>query len=430
MTKRRGARVARGWSVAAVATVLLATACASGPDDGATDPAQPSGSASTAGDPGADPSATDPTGPASAAPADPSAAAGGTVLDPAYAVERPGKRQGALGAADIMVAAKTTLSPELVERVRGLKGVTAVTTISLANVPLENKVYNVAAVDPAQYRRFTAQESADLQEQWDRVAAGEVAVAARLRKQVPVSKDGVLRLGKDDGAVVHVGAWAPQAEKIDIVVNRKRGAALGMVPDNALLISTGQASPETLRKPIAALVGKTAAVQNLDAVARYGLDPDAFDSAVLVGDFADAVGVFNFTPAGGGRITPDPAWVRSHIVTETVPILGSVTCNKYLMPQLKAALAEVVQLGLEDKIDPRQYAGCYYPRYIAGSTTLSNHSYGLALDLNTPGNQRGTVGEMDRGVVAVFKRWGFAWGGDWGYTDPMHFELAQLVTPG
>jgi hypothetical protein len=34
---------------------------------------------------------------------------------------------------------------------------------------------------------------------------------------------------------------------------------------------------------------------------------------------------------------------------------------------------------------------------------------------------------MDRRVVAIFKSWGFAWGGDWHYTDPMHFELAKLA---
>ena len=68
-------------------------------------------------------------------------------------------------------------------------------------------------------------------------------------------------------------------------------------------------------------------------------------------------------------------------------------------------------------------------RFIAGTTTLSNHSFGLALDLNTPGNQRGTVGEMDRQVVAIFERWGFTWGGRWHYTDPMHFEMNSLVSP-
>ena len=109
-----------------------------------------------------------------------------------------------------------------------------------------------------------------------------------------------------------------------------------------------------------------------------------------------------------------------------VPILGTVTCHQALIPQLRAALQEVQQRGLADEIHPGEYAGCYYPRFIAGTTTLSNHSFGLALDLNVPGNLRGTVGEMDRGVVAIFKRWGFAWGGDWSYTDPMHFELSEV----
>ena len=113
-----------------------------------------------------------------------------------------------------------------------------------------------------------------------------------------------------------------------------------------------------------------------------------------------------------------------------MPILGDVTCNRLIFPQLKAALQDVIEQGLADKIHPSEYAGCYYPRFIAGTTSLSNHSFGLALDLNVPGNQRGTVGEMDRGVVAIFKRWGFTWGGDWHYTDPMHFEMNALVHPG
>nr|WP_237448500.1 M15 family metallopeptidase [Nocardioides flavescens] len=101
-----------------------------------------------------------------------------------------------------------------------------------------------------------------------------------------------------------------------------------------------------------------------------------------------------------------------------------------MFPQLKAALQEIVDRGLASEIHPDEYAGCYYPRFIAGSTTLSNHSFGLAFDINVPGNGRGTVGAINRDVVQIFKDWGFDWGGDWSYTDPMHFEMAQIVTPG
>ncbi|HET8664844.1 MAG TPA: M15 family metallopeptidase, partial [Nocardioides sp.] len=154
-----------------------------------------------------------------------------------------------------------------------------------------------------------------------------------------------------------------------------------------------------------------------------------FQNVVPVGAFRDAVGVFRYTAIGGGRIAPDPAWVKSHIVTETVPILGNVTCNKLIFPQLRAALEDVITQGLADKIHPGEYAGCYYPRFIAGTTTLSNHAFGLAFDINVPENQRGTVGQIDRRVVAIFQRWGFTWGGTWHYTDPMHFELNRVVRP-
>jgi hypothetical protein len=113
-----------------------------------------------------------------------------------------------------------------------------------------------------------------------------------------------------------------------------------------------------------------------------------------------------------------------------MPIIGPMTCNKAIFPQLEAALREVVERGLSDELHPDEYAGCYYPRFIAGTTTLSNHSFGTAMDFNVPGNQRGTVGEMDRTVVAIFEKWGFSWGGDWRYTDPMHFEMNAVVSPG
>jgi len=148
-----------------------------------------------------------------------------------------------------------------------------------------------------------------------------------------------------------------------------------------------------------------------------------------VGAVGQAVGDYTYRVVGG-RVIPSAEWVRTHIVTETVPILGRVTCNKALMPQLEAALADVVKQGLADKIHPGEYAGCYYPRFIAGTHSLSNHAFGLALDINVPGNQRGTAGQMDRSVVAIFEHWGFTWGGRWHYTDPMHFEMNEIVRPG
>lgn len=401
----------------AMAAVLLVSGCGTDPT-----PA-PEAGPSTA----VEPSSTPVTGAARPDTSLPDAAPG---LDPDLAVAPPGRRKDAVVSADILIQDVQPLGDDVVDSIRALGGVRVASRMAVGQVLLENKLYTIAAVDPAHYRSFTSLGSAELQEQWDRVAAGEVAVDDSLQGKLPVAK-GYLELGIGEAtAEVHIGAWAPQVEGVDMVVNEKVGAALGMTMGNALVVSTGEASPQSLRQPIGSIIGSQISLQNLDVVTRLGLDPEAFQTAVLVGSFSDAVGVFNYTPIGGGRIAPDPSWTASHISTETVPILGSVTCNKAIMPQLKAALAEVIQQGLESAVHPDEYAGCFYPRFIAGTTTLSNHSFGLALDLNTPGNQRGTIGEMDRGVVAIFKRWGFAWGGDWNFTDPMHFELAQIVRPG
>jgi D-alanyl-D-alanine carboxypeptidase-like protein len=206
-----------------------------------------------------------------------------------------------------------------------------------------------------------------------------------------------------------------------------------MMPGNALIVSTYPLrAPESVRKPIERIAGDKASVQRLDIAARLGLDTSVPQTALLVGSgsVASAVGIFNYTVLGHGRIAPEASWVADHISTEVVPILGAVRCNKLIFPQLKAALQDIVDRGLADKIHPDEYAGCYYPRFIAGTTQLSNHSFGLALDLNVPGNQRGTVGEMDRFVVQIFEEWGFTWGGHWRYTDPMHFEANRIVRPG
>ncbi len=402
---------ARGTAVLGLAALLgvVTTGC-TGPSE-AGDPAPSTSSTATAA-----------PGGRTASPA----------LDPAHAVDPPGRRTGLISPPDIVANGSKTIAPDRVRAIERLEGVVDVEQVSLAQVVVENRALRVAAVDPATYRNFVVDaDSAKADEVWDRVAGGELALRPALRKRAPIDDQGFLELGSAEGAPkVHVGAFAQQSWLVDAVVNQTWIPTLGMTEGNALLIRTGGTSPETLRKPIQRILrGTEAAVQMTDVVAREGLDPGAVQTAVVVGTIADAVGTFRYTVLAGGRIAPDPAWVASHIVTRTVPILGNVTCNRLIFPQLEAALRDVQAQGLADRIHPGEYAGCYYPRFIAGSTTLSNHAFGLALDLNVPGNQRGTVGEIDRGVVAIFKHWGFTWGGDWGYTDPMHFEVNRLVEP-
>lgn len=140
--------------------------------------------------------------------------------------------------------------------------------------------------------------------------------------------------------------------------------------------------------------------------------------------FKSHFGEFPAQPSGGGPFHILPAWVSSHIRTDSVPILGNVTCHRKLFRQLRGALQELSNKGLAHLIRPDEYAGCYNSRFTAvpPGTRLSRHSWGISLDINTADNQFGQEPHQDRRLVKIMRKWGFVWGGAWLIPDGMHFE--------
>lgn len=349
-------------------------------------------------------------------------------------VSKPSALNQPLLSSDVLVYGRDTLPQQTIDKIRGIDGVVHVERFSMGSFYVDERQVTYAAVNPSTFRRFTVPGTAQTQEVWDRVAAGEIAIEPKLGRKLQ-GKDGYLRLGNETEAKrAHIGAYAQildpgYARHIDAVLNYKWAKPLGMTRGNALLVAMGSKSPQSVRTKLQQYAGNSASIQILGP----DLDLKAAQTAILTGgSVAAAVGKFNYTADPSGRINPDPQWVASNIRTEVVPILGPVRCHRVMLPQLRAALNEIVTRGLADKIHKSEYGGCYYPRFIGYNPAngLSFHSFGTAIDLNVPENQRGTAGQMDPTVVSIFKKWGFAWGGDWSYTDPMHFELARLVHVG
>jgi hypothetical protein len=106
-----------------------------------------------------------------------------------------------------------------------------------------------------------------------------------------------------------------------------------------------------------------------------------------------------------------------------------VAVHKTLAPLIGWLLDETAQRGYRLR---RGECWGYACRAISGTQTASNHSWGLAVDLNAPTNPMTTDGrlvtDMPTWMPALWKTWGFGWGGDWARPkDPMHFEF--LGTP-
>jgi hypothetical protein len=108
---------------------------------------------------------------------------------------------------------------------------------------------------------------------------------------------------------------------------------------------------------------------------------------------------------------------------DTKVVVRRMLCHKLLVPVFGKVFDDILNAGLQDKC--KEYGGCYNFRSKRTSARLSTHCWGIAVDLNPRTNQMGAKGNMDEGIIEIFRDNGFKWGGDWKRPDPMHFQFAE-----
>lgn len=124
-----------------------------------------------------------------------------------------------------------------------------------------------------------------------------------------------------------------------------------------------------------------------------------------------------------------PGWPNAH----TDHIVTAVCGAKRIKLPVRSEIAVLVQrlvADLEREHGPFHPGECwgFANRAIRGTRIPSNHSWGLAIDLDAPSNPmttnpaaRHTIGSYASRMAA---RYGFRWGGDYtGRKDYMHFEF-------
>ena len=103
-----------------------------------------------------------------------------------------------------------------------------------------------------------------------------------------------------------------------------------------------------------------------------------------------------------------------------------VNVHKRIAPLVDILLDESERRGY--RFSPARCGG-YVNRPIRHTSKPSNHSWGLAVDLNWDSNPETFDGEVHTNLpgwlVALWNRYGFAWGGHYRnkHKDPMHFEF-------
>jgi hypothetical protein len=160
---------------------------------------------------------------------------------------------------------------------------------------------------------------------------------------------------------------------------------------------------------------------------------DARDPDLTLGmaQTKEQLGEFSYRVNANGSVTQDAAW-RANITSGSIGQLKLYTgCHKTVRVSLQAAMNEVIASGLEYTINysnANSAGGCYYPRFNRLTPNsrlgfLSRHSWGQAIDTNTIGSCQGCAPpDMHCGTVRIFRKHGFAWGGNFLTPDGMHFE--------
>lgn len=157
-------------------------------------------------------------------------------------------------------------------------------------------------------------------------------------------------------------------------------------------------------------------------------------------------GKFAFTAAPTASnpeaINITDGWGNNNIVTVVIPQLvgvsgatktGGVQLHKAIAPQVVKMFQAWEDAGHKGLI--LSWGGSWVPRFIRGSrTSLSNHSWGTAFDMNMQWNGLGVVPALKgtkgsvRELVEIAYAHGMYWGG-WfpSRADGMHFEAYKVV---
>lgn len=144
-------------------------------------------------------------------------------------------------------------------------------------------------------------------------------------------------------------------------------------------------------------------------------------------------GVLPFHLNDKREVLVNPLWVQENIIAIELPILvgHKFQVNKMVAKDLTRIFTQIEQQGLDKYInvlDTNLNGGSYCPRWnVANKTKLSRHSWGCPFDLNPTANAFGTVGNMNTGIIKIFNDNGWAWFGDVGAKDPMHFEICRVA---
>ena len=114
--------------------------------------------------------------------------------------------------------------------------------------------------------------------------------------------------------------------------------------------------------------------------------------------------------------------VPAHLEIGVIP--KKLYCNKQIVAPLIKAFTNLIDRKLVNEL--KTWDGCFNVRKKRGLTSMSLHSWGIAIDVNAAWNGLHKTPQLSAGFVKCFTDAGFDWGGTWTRKDGMHFQLKTI----
>ena len=111
-------------------------------------------------------------------------------------------------------------------------------------------------------------------------------------------------------------------------------------------------------------------------------------------------------------------------VLGTIGFPKKIFLNKDMKTPLQNALRTLICRGLTSEL--KTWDGVFIIRTKRALTSLSLHSWAIAVDVNQSENQLNMTPKLSPEFVKCFTDCGFDWGGTWTRKDGMHFQLSKI----
>ncbi|WP_433335989.1 lytic transglycosylase domain-containing protein [Spirillospora sp. CA-294931] len=165
---------------------------------------------------------------------------------------------------DVLAVAGRPLGQAQIAKLAKARKIRDVIPVAGGAIQLQGRQINALAVDPSSFRSWTPPGTAKRTELWSGLAAHQFVVSTSAAEQLQLNRGTQYPVvGRTMPNLVMGGAGALGLPGIDMLVSRKAGTDIGLVPNIAVLVNAPGVDPAKLASAVRKTLGGGANVVNL-----------------------------------------------------------------------------------------------------------------------------------------------------------------------